>query len=325
MQRRDFITLLGGAAVLWPVAARAQQPERMRRIGLLMTIAETEPEAQARLKSFRAGLQQLGWTEGTNIHIDYRFAAGDPERVRSSAAELVRLAPDLILANGTAILSALRQETRSIPIVFVLVPDPVGDGFVESLARPGGNLTGITNFEFPMGGKWVEFLKEIAPRVSNVALIFNPETAPYARYFQQSVALGAEATLVPVRNNPEIESAFETIALKSNSGLIVVPDLFTSGHRELIVTLAARHRIPAIYPFRFFATNGGLLSYGVDTLDLFQRSASFVDRILKGEKPSELPVQAPVKFELVINLKTAKALDLTVPATMLARADEVIE
>lgn len=322
MRRREFITLIGGAAA-WPLLSHAQQ--RMRRIGLLMTIAETEPEAQARLKSFRVGLQQLGWTEGQNIQIDYRFAAGDPERVRSSAVELVRLSPDVILANGTAILSALRQETRDIPIVFVLVPDPVGDGFVESLARPGGNLTGITNFEFPMGGKWVEFLKEIAPRVSNVALIFNPETAPYAKYFQQSVALGAEAALMPVRNKSEIERAFETLALKPDSGLIVVPDLFTSGHRELIVSQASRHRIPAIYPFRFFATNGGLLSYGVDTFDLFRRSATFVDRILKGEKPSELPVQAPVKFELVINLKTAKALDLTVPATMLARADEVIE
>lgn len=325
MRRREFVTLLGGSAAAWPLAARAQSASKVWRIGLLMTIAETEPEAQARLTSFRAGLQQLGWKEGDNIRIDYRFAAGDPERVRSSAAELVSLAPDVILANGTAILSALRQATQSIPIVFVLVPDPVGDGFVASLARPGGNLTGITNFEFPMGGKWVEFLKEIAPHLSNVALIFNPETAPYARHFLRSVALGAEATLVPVRNDLEIERALETVARKSNSGLIIVPDLFTSGHRELIVALAARHRLPAIYPFRFFVANGGLLSYGVDTLDLFRRSASFVDRILKGDKPSDLPVQAPTKFELVINLKTAKALGLDVPQTLLARADEVIE
>ncbi len=290
-----------------------------------MTIAESEPEAQARLVALREGLQRLGWREGYNIRIDYRFAAGDPERARSSAVELVSLGPDVILANGTAILSALRQATQSIPIVFVLVPDPVGDGFVASLARPGGNLTGITNFEFPMGGKWVEFLKEMAPHLSHVALIFNPETAPYARHFLQSVAVGAEATLVPVRNDSEIERALETVAGQSNSGLIIVPDLFTSGHRELIVALAARHRLPAIYPFRFFVAHGGLLSYGVDTLDLFRRSASFIDRILKGDKPNDLPVQAPTKFELVINLKTAKALGLEVPQLLLARADEVIE
>jgi putative tryptophan/tyrosine transport system substrate-binding protein len=324
MKRREFITLFGGASA-WPLAARAQTAGKVRRIGLLMTLAETEPEAQARLTSFRAGLQKLGWTEGHNVKIDYRFAAGDPERLRSSAAELVRLVPDAILANGTAILSALKQETQVIPIVFVLVPDPVGDGFVESLARPGGNLTGLTNFEFPMGGKWVELLKEIAPRLSQFALIFNPDTAPYARKFMRSVALGAEATLLPVRNDTEIERAAEAVAGKSNSGLIILPDLFTSGHRELIVAQAARYHLPAIYPFRFFAANGGLLSYGVDTLDLFRRSAAFVDRILKGDKPSDLPVQAPIKFELVVNLKTAKALGLTVPSTLLARADEVIE
>ncbi|MGB9114893.1 ABC transporter substrate-binding protein [Bradyrhizobium sp.] len=324
MRRREFITLAGGAAA-WPLAARAQQAGRVRRIGLLMTMAETEPEAQARLTSFRAGLQQLGWTEGHNIKIDYRFAAGDPDRLRSSAMELVRLAPDAILANGTAILSALKRETQNIPIVFVLVPDPVGDGFVDSLARPGGNVTGLTNFEFPMGGKWVELLKEIAPRLSQVALVFNPETAPYARKFLQSVAQGAEATLLPVRSDAEIERAAETVASNSNSGLIILPDLFTSGHRELIVAQAERYRLPAIYPFRFFARSGGLLSYGVDTLDLFRRSASFVDRILKGEKPSDLPVEAPIKFELVINLKTARALGLDVPLQLQQRADEVIE
>ncbi len=325
MLRREFITLLSGATVTWPLAAQAQPATKVWRIGLLMTIAESEPEAQARLAALREGLQRLGWREGYNIRIDYRFAAGDPERARASAVELVSLGPDVILANGTAILSALRQATQSIPIVFVLVPDPVGDGFVASLARPGGNLTGITNFEFPMGGKWVEFLKEMAPHLSHVALIFNPETAPYARHFLQSVAVGAEATLVPVRNDSEIERALETVAGQSNSGLIIVPDLFTSGHRELIVALAARHRLPAIYPFRFFVAHGGLLSYGVDTLDLFRRSASFIDRILKGDKPNDLPVQAPTKFELVINLKTAKALGLEVPQLLLARADEVIE
>ncbi len=322
MQRRHFITLIGCAAAS-PLVARAQQ--QVRRIGLMMTMAETEPEAQARLASFRAGLRQLGWTEGRNIKIDYRFAAGDPDRVQSSAVELVGLAPDVILANGTAILSALTQQTRSIPIVFVLVPDPVGDGFVNNLARPGRNLTGLTNFEFPMGGKWVELLKEIAPRLSQVALVFNPDTAPYAQKFLQSVARGADATLLPVRSDVEIERAAETLAGKSNSGLIILPDLFTSGHRELIVAQAERYRLPAIYPFRFFATGGGLLSYGVDTLDLFRRSASFVDRILKGEKPSDLPVEAPTKFELVINLKTARALGLDVPLQLQQRADEVIE
>jgi putative tryptophan/tyrosine transport system substrate-binding protein len=278
MRRREFITLIGGAAA-WARGAHAQQPNRIRRTGILMAMAETEPEAQARLASFREGLRKLGWTEGQNLHIDYRFAAGDSERAGLSALELVHLAPDAILANGTAILSALKRETQSIPIVFVLVPDPVGDGFVTSLARPGGNLSGLTNFEFPMSGKWVELLKEIAPRLSQVALIFNPETAPYAQKFLHSVALGAEATLVPVRNDAEIESAAKAIAAKSNSGLIIVPDLFTSGHREVIVALAAQYRLPAMYPYRFFARDGGLISYGVDTLDLFRRSASFIDRI----------------------------------------------
>jgi len=324
MRRREFIGLVGGASA-WPFGARAQQSVRIRRLGLLMTMAETEPEAQARLTSLRAELRQLGWTEGYNIKIDYRFAAGDPGRLRSAAVELVRMAPDAILANGTAILSALKQETQSIPIVFVLVPDPVGDGFVNSLARPGGNLSGLTNFECPMGGKWVELLKEITPGLSQVSLIFNPETAPYAPKFFQSVAVGSEAALVPVRSEAEIKRAVENIAGKSNSGLIVLPDLFTSGHRELIVTEAARCRLPAIYPFRFFVANGGLLSYGVDTVDIFRRSAFFIDRILKGEKPADLPVQNPTKFELVINQKTAKSLGLTIPDKLLAQADEVIE
>lgn len=323
MRRREFNTLIGGSALMLPFAVRGQS--LVRHIGLLMTMAETELEAQARLASFRAGLRQLGWTEGRNIKIDYRFAAGDPERLRSAAGELVRLAPDVILANGTAILSALRRESKNIPIVFVLVPDPVGDGFVDSLARPGGYVTGLTNFEFPMGGKWVELLKEIAPRVSQVALIFNPETAPYAPKFLQFVARGAEADLSPVRSVAEIERAMEMATTKSNSGLIILPDLFTSGHRELIVSQAERYRLPAIYPFRFFAESGGLLSYGVDTLDLFRRSASFVDRILKGEQPGNLPVEAPTKFEMVINLRTAKALGLDIPLQLQQRADEVIE
>jgi putative tryptophan/tyrosine transport system substrate-binding protein len=325
MRRREFITFLGGAAANWPLVVSAQQAERIRRIGLLMTIAENEPEAQARLAAFRTGLRETGWVEGRNIQIDYRFAAGEPERVQSAAKDLVKLAPDVVLANGRAILAALKEATTTIPIVFVLVPDPVGDGFVASLARPGGNLTGITNFEFEMGGKWLGLLKEIAPRVSRVLLIFNPETAPYAHFFLESVKLGAEANLAPVRNDKEIERTFTEIRNKETTGVIVMPDLFTSGHRATIVAQAATIQVPTIYPFGFFATNGGLLSYGVDTLDLFRRSASYVDRIFKGDKPSDLPVQAPTKFELVINLKTAKALGLEVPPSLLARADEVIE
>jgi ABC-type uncharacterized transport system substrate-binding protein len=324
MIRREFIAMLGGAAA-WPIAAGAQQYGSLRRIGILMTIAEHEPEAQARLKGFRAGLQSLGWSEGRNIQIEYRFAGGDPQRVRPSAAELVSLAPDVILANGRAILSALKEETRNIPIVFVLVPDPVGDGFVGSLAHPGGNLTGITNFEFAMAGKWVELLKQIAPHISRVALLFNPETAPYARYFLPFAAVGTEATLAPVRNDSEIEHTLSTLGAKPHSGVIVMPDLFTSGHSAFIIERAAKYDLPTIYPFRLFVAGGGLLAYGVDTVDLFRRSASYVDRILKGEKPSDLPVQAPIKFELTINLKTAKTLGLTVPDNLLALADEVIE
>jgi putative tryptophan/tyrosine transport system substrate-binding protein len=297
----------------------------VRRLGLLMTIAESEPEAQARLEALRAGLQALGWSEGRNIQIDYRFAAGEPDRVRAFAADLVSLGPDVILANGRSILAAMRQETKNIPIVFVAVPDPVGDGFITSLAKPGGNLTGITNFEYSMGGKWVELLKEIVPHLRNVALLHNPDSAPYATHFQRFAAFGAEASLAPVKDNSDIERVFTNLASQPNSGIIVVPDLFTSGHREIIVNLASNLRIPAIYSFRFFVSSGGLLSYGTEIVSLFRQSASFIDRILKGERAADLPVQAPNKFELVINLKTAKLLGLTVPPTFLVRADEVIE
>lgn len=325
MRRREFISLFGGAAAIWPLALHAQQDQRPRRIGMLMTMAEGEPEAQARLTAFRAGLREKGWVEGRNIQIDYRFAAGEPERVGSAAKDLVKLAPDVVLANGRAILAALKDATTTIPIVFVLVPDPVGDGFVASLARPGGNLTGITNFEFEMGGKWLGLLKEIAPHVSKALLIFNPETAPYARFFLESVKLGAEASLAPVRNDKDIERAFSEIGDKGSTGVIVMPDLFTGGHSTAIITQAAKNQVPTIYPFGYFATNGGLLSYGADTLDLFRRSASYVDRIFRGDKPKDIPIQAPTKFELVINLKTAKALGLNVPLQLQQRADEVIE
>jgi putative ABC transport system substrate-binding protein len=322
MRRREFITLLGGAAAA-PFAATAQQPATLRRIGLLMSIAASEPEASSRLKAFRAGLAAYNWIEGQNIQIDYKFADGAPERVKSAAAELLEQKPDLIVANGTAILAALRDQTTTIPIVFVLVPDPVADGFVSSLRRPGGNITGITNFEFAMAGKWVEFLNEVAPRRSKFIFLFNPETAPHGPKFLKAASKTVEGVSAPVRNDVEIERTFAIAT--SNDGLIIVPDLFTSGHRELIVRLAAQHRVPAIYPFRFFVNHGGLLSYGVDTSDLFRRAATFVDQIFKGQKTSDLPVQAPIKFELVINLKTVKALGLTAPPSLLAMADEVIE
>jgi len=325
MRRREFIILFSSASAAWPIVSRAQQTNRPRRIGLLMTIAEKEPEAQARLSAFRAGLREKGWIEGRNIQIEYRFAAGEPERARAAAGDLVKLAPDVILANGRAILAALKQATTTIPIVFVLVPDPVGDGFISSLAKPGGNLTGITNFEYDMGGKWVGFLKEVAPRVSRTLLIFNPESAPYARHFLESAKQGVDATLAPVKDDREIERAFSEVGDKTSTGVIVMPDLFTSGHRTTIISQAAANQIPTIYPFGFFAAEGGLLSYGVDNSNQFYRSATYIDRVFKGEKPSDLPVEAPTKFELMINLKTAKALGLSVPATLLSQADKIFE
>jgi putative ABC transport system substrate-binding protein len=324
MKRRVVLAGIGSLIAALPRGAPAQSAS-VRRLGLLMTIAESEPEAQVRLEALRRGLQALGWSEGRNIQIDYRFAAGEPDRVRAIAADLVSLGPDVILANGRAILAAMRQETKSIPVVFVAVPDPVGDGFITSLARPGGNLTGITNFEYSMGSKWVDLLKEIAPHLRNVALLHNPDSAPYAIQFQRSAAFGAEASLAPAKDNSDIERVFTSLASQPNSGVIVIPDLFTSGRREIIVDLASRLRIPTIYPFRFFVLNGGLLCYGVETANLFRQSASFIDRILKGERAADLPVQAPNRFEMVINLKTAKLLGLTVPTTLLASADEVIE
>lgn len=290
-----------------------------------MTIAETEPEAQARLAAFRDGLREKGWIEGHNLQIDYRFAAGEPERARLAARELVKGSPDVVLANGRAILAALKDATATIPIVFVLVPDPVGDGFVASLAKPGGNLTGITNYEFDMGGKWAGLLKEIAPKISRVVLLFNPESAPYATQFLKAAQRGTDAILAPARDDKQIQRTFAEVNDKSTTGVIVMPDLFTSGHRAAIVAQAAANKIPTIYPFAFFVTNGGLISYSVDTSDLFRRSAFYVDRILRGDKPRDLPVEAPTKFELTINLKTAKTLGLTVPPTLLAQADRLVE
>jgi putative ABC transport system substrate-binding protein len=330
MKRRDFITLLGGAAVGWPLAARAQQSERTRRIGVLVPFPESDPEAQARVAAFREGLQKLGWTEGRNIWIDTRWAARDAEAMQRFAKELVGLQPDLILSQSTPNTAALLQQTRTIPIVFVQVTDPVGSGFVASIARPGGNVTGFITMEGAMAGKWLELLKEIAPGVNRVAVLFNPATAPFAEIYLNpfkaaAASFGVEVIAARVHDMSELESVVAAQAREPAGGLIVMPDIFMTGHRSEITLLAARYRLPAVYPFRYFTEIGGLLSYGNDPFDLVRRAATYADRILKGEKPSELPVQAPVKFELVINLKTAKALGLDVPPLLQQRADEVIE
>jgi putative ABC transport system substrate-binding protein len=333
MQRREFITLLGGAAtspVLWPLAARAQQPNAMRRVGVLMAYAESDPEAQAWVATFREGLQKLGWTEGRDIRIDTRWATpGDEESIQRFAKELVALQPDLLISHITPSTAALLQQTRTIPIIFTTVADPVGSGFVASLPRPGGNVTGFTLMEPAMAGKWLELLKEIAPRVARVTLLFNLATVPFAEYWLNSfkvaaASFGVEAITAPVRDRSELESVLATQARAPNGGLIVVPSAFLAAHRVEITSLAARYRLPAIYPFRFYTELGGLLSYGNDLTDNYRRAAIYADRILKGMKPSELPVQAPAKFELMINLKTANALGLTVPRMLLSRADKVI-
>jgi putative tryptophan/tyrosine transport system substrate-binding protein len=328
MRRRDCITLLGGAAVAWPLAARAQQPERMRRIGVLMYLAADDPEGQARLAAFAQALKQSGWNEGRNLRIDTRWARADD--VHRHAAELVALAPDVVVAaTGTATVAPLLQATRTVPIVFVTVVDPVGAGFVASLARPGGNATGFTIYEYSMSGKWLELLKEIAPPVTRAAVLRDPAVASGIGQFGavQIVApsLGVEVTPVDIRDAGEIERAVSAFASGSNGGLVVTGSAGAIVHRELIATLAARYRLPAVYPARYSVTAGGLISYGPDLIDQFRRAAGYVDRILKGERPADLPVQAPNKYEVVINLKTAKTLGLEIPQTLLARADEVIE
>jgi len=328
MRRRAFITLLGGAAAAWPVAVRAQS-DRVRRIGVLMAIAADDPEAQARLTAFVQGLQQLGWTVGKNVRVDYRWGGSNADDLRKYAAELVALAPDVILAHSSASVAPLLWATRTVPLVFTIVADPVGAGFVESLARPGGNATGFTNFEYSIAGKWLELLKEIAPGVTRAAVLRESAIAagPGQLGAIQALAqsLGVELRPVDVRDAGEIERAITAFARGSNGGLIVTGSPAAVFHRGVIVALAARHRLPAVYNTRFYATGGGLISYGPDFVDQFRRAAGYVDRILKGENPADLPVQAPTKYELVINLKTAKALGLEVPSTLLARADEVIE
>jgi len=330
VKRRAFIGLLGGAAA-WPLAARAQQGERMRRIGVLSTFAESDPEAQSMVGALDQTLQELGWVEGRNLRIDRRWAAGNPGRLDGFVKLLIELEPDAIIAHGTPAVSALRKQTRSIPIVFVQVTDPLGSGFVASYAQPGGNITGFTTYEPSMVGKWGEMLKEIAPRISRIAFLFNPETAPYViRYFQgpletSAPSLGIQLSSSPVHNTGEIESAITALARVPGGGLIIIPDTFNIVHRELIIGLAGQNKLPAISPYRFVVAEGGLISYGIDVVDLFRRTGGYVDRILRGAKPAELPVQAPTKFELVINLKTAKALGLDVPLHLQQLADEVIE
>ena len=327
MKRREFITLLGGAAA-WPLAARAQQPDRMRRIGVFMNLASDDAEGQARNAAFLQGLQEAGWAVGRNVRIEYRWGAGDPELFRRYAAELVALAPDVILASGAS-MYALQQVTREVPIVFVQVPDPVGAGIVLSMARPGRNATGFTPFEYGVSAKWLELLKEIAPRVTRAAVVRDPAipTGTGQLGAIQSVApsFGVDLSPVDVREVHVIEGTVAAFARGSNGGLIVPASALAVVHREVIITLGSRYKLPAVFFLRSFVTDGGLISYGPDSMDQFRRAAGYVDRILKGEKPADLPVQAPTKYELVINLKTARALGLDVPPTLLARADEVIE
>ena len=326
--RRDFLAALAGTAAAWPLAARAQQ-DRMRRIGVLMSLAADDKESQVGLAAFRRALQELGWAADRNLQIDLRWGADDIEVTRRYAAELAVLAPDVILASGNTAAKPLQKATRAVPIVFVQVAEPLGEGLVESFAQPGGNVTGFASIEYGMSAKWLELLKEIAPRVTRLVVIRDPASAAGNGQLGaiQSIApaLGVEVSAVGVRDPGEIERAITAVAREPSGGLIVTTSTRASAHRELILALVARHKMPAVYPFRFYVTSGGLVSYGADWIDQYQRAAGYVDRILKGEKPADLPVQAPTKYELVVNLKAAKALGVDIPATVLARADEVIE
>jgi len=330
MRRREFIALSVGAAVSWPWAARAQRPTGVRRVAFLLPFLENDAEAMSRVTAFREGLEALGWTEDRNIRIEHRYSGADLGRIRAYATELVHSAPDLIVGSGTPITAALKEATDTIPIVFNLVNDPVGQGFVASLSRPGGNITGFSFIDFPLIGKWLEMIKEIAPGIRHTALMFNPDTTPYYPGFLQELeaankSLAVELSASPVHDEAEVEAAITALAREPGGGLIAAPDAFINNHRRAIMTLTERHRLPAIYGYRQFVTEGALISYGPDTIDIIRRSAGYVDRILKGERPADLPVQAPTKFELVINLKTAKALDLEVPTHLQQLANELIE
>src|SRR5215204_6185393 len=327
MRRREFITLLSCAAI-WPLAARAQQPERVRRVGVLVGLAENDPEMKERIAGFRQGLEKLGWVEGRNLRSDYRFAPAGAQ-ARLLARELIALQPDVILTQSTPATAAMQQETRTIPIVFAGVADPIGSGFAASLSRPGGNLTGLLQYEEGITGKWLAMLKEIAPNLTRAALVANPRTAAFDYFLQSAKAVAPSLAIdivpTPFDSAADIERAIETFAREPNGGLVLPPDTSTVVHRDLIITLAARHRLPAVYALRVFVAAGGLTCYGIDFADLYRQSASYVDRILRGAKPADLPVQAPTKFETVVNRKTAKALGLIVPPGILVGADEVIE
>jgi putative tryptophan/tyrosine transport system substrate-binding protein len=331
MQRREFISLVGVAATGWSLAAFAQS-RQMRRIGVLLGSAEGDTQAVAGLAAFKTALQKLGWIDGRNIQIDYRFAAADLDRMQALAKELVVLQPDLIMGQTTQVVAALQRETKTIPIVFIIVSDPVGSGFVESLPRPGGNITGFINIEASLSGKWIEMLKEIRPGIARTALMFNPATAPYMAFYQQPFETaarsnGIEPIAAPVHTAADIEHVFDSLGNRLDTGLVLPPDVFTTlkTNLALITSLAARYHVPTIYPYRWMVAEGGLISYGIDNTDLYRRAPTYIDRILKGAKPADLPIQLPTKFELAINLKTAKALGIDIPATLLGHADEVIE
>ncbi|HZP68911.1 MAG TPA: ABC transporter substrate-binding protein [Pseudolabrys sp.] len=328
MRRREFISLLGGAAV-WPFVAAAQQAERLRRIGILMQIGEHDAESKIQVAAFLKSLEELGWIVGRNLQIDMRWAGGDSELIRQYAVELVALKPEVILAPGGTVVGALQRASRTLPIVFVNVTDPVGRGYIENLSRPGRNASGFTSFEFGMGGQWLQLLKESAPGVTRVAVLRDPVITAGIGYLAAIHALAPsfriEVNPIDVRDARDMERAVAAFASRPNGGVILTPDPAAIAHRGLVIKLASRHRLPAIYPFRYFAAEGGLISYGPDAVDAFRRAAGYVDRVLKGERPADLPVQAPTKFELVVNLKTAKALGLALPTSLLARANEVIE
>lgn len=330
MRRREFISLISGAATFWPLAARAQRPDRVRRLGVLMAVAESDADVQKGIAILRQTLQELGWSEGHNLRIDYRWSGGDAEVIQSLAKELLDLQPDVLIGHSTPSAKALLKQTGVIPIVFLTVTDPLGQGLVRSLSNPGGNITGFSVFEFSLGSKWLELLKQIAPGVRRVTAIFNPETAPYYGLYLQSISaalpsLAVESIAAPVHSVTDIENIIRKVASQPGNGLFVLPDSHNVVHRKRIIELTAKFRLPAIYYFRYFASDGGLLSYGPDEMDLFKRTAGYVDRILRGADPSDLPVQQPTKFELVINLRTAKEEGIEIPDALLARADDVIE